>query len=100
MYQELIKKGGFSIWSDYEFWLRWFENDIKDLSEKVNNQEDFYFSKLLDISNKMQKLNIELKTLIFCIEKIANQYIKSNDLLIELKVIIIKQYNTRFEEDN
>ncbi len=48
----------------------------------------------------MQKLNIELKTLIFCIEKIANQYIKSSDLLIELKVIIIKQYNTRYEEDN
>ncbi len=100
MYQELIKKGGFSIWSDYEFWFKWFENDIKDITEIVSNQEDFYFSKLLNISSKMQKLNIEIKTLIFCIEKIANQYIKSNDLLIELKVIIIKQYNTRNEEDN
>ncbi len=48
----------------------------------------------------MQKLAIEIKTIVFCIEKIANQYIKSSDLLIELKVIVIKQYNTRFEEDN
>jgi hypothetical protein len=46
----------------------------------------------------MQKLGIDIKTLIFCIEKIANQYIKSGDLLIELKVIVIKQYNNRFEE--
>lgn len=100
LYQELIKKGGFSVWSDYEFWLKWFENDINTNNENINNIEDFYFCQLLGISSKMQKLGIDIKTIIFCVEKIATQYIKSSDLLFELRLIIVKQFNNNKFEDN
>ncbi len=99
IYQELIKKGGFSVWMDFEFWLKWFESDIVQIPDNIKNLEDFYFSKLIAISIRMQKLNLDLKNIIYCVEKIATLWIKDNtDLLIELRLIIVKQFNNRFED--
>jgi hypothetical protein len=99
MYQEVIKKGGFSVWSDYEFWKKWFEFEIKSIPEYYNDIEDFYFSVFLQIANKMQSLCVELKTIIYCIvEKIALHYIRNNvGLINELKISIVKDFNNNAE---
>ncbi len=95
----MIKKGGFSVWLDFQFWQSWFENDICKIPGKVSKIEDFYFSKLIALSVKMQKLNLDLKTIIYCIEKIGGIYIHENtDLLLELRLITVKQFNNRFED--
>jgi hypothetical protein len=73
--------------------------DILDIPDYVRSLEDYYFSKLIALSIKMQKLNLDLKTIIYCIEKLANTKIHDNtDLLLELRLITVKQFNNRFED--
>jgi hypothetical protein len=94
LYQELIKKGTFSVWSDYEFWLMWFEDDLESRPNTLPKVEDHYFSLLLHISNIMRDLNIDLVTILyFIIDKIGHAYIKDCYLLNDLRTAIVKQSN-------
>jgi hypothetical protein len=95
----LTKKGAFSVWGDYEFWMKWFNAETKNVPEYYSNLEDFYFSILTQIANQMQNLSIDFKTIVYCVvEKLGSYYIRDNiGLLTELKITIIKDL-TNMEE--
>ncbi len=98
IYQELIKKGKFNVWKDLNFWKRWFECETIIKPDNYSHIEDFYFSELLQISNKMQNLNIDLRIIIYCTENISLQYIRKNvNLIDELMLSITKAFNNKSE---
>jgi hypothetical protein len=95
IYQSLVKKGNtFPIWGDYDFWLKWFENDL--LKPSRMSSDDHYFSLLLTIASTMGSLNIDLKTILFFIvDKIGQSYIKDSSLLKDMTLVIVKQNNNK-----
>jgi hypothetical protein len=104
IYMELTKKQGtsFNIWNSHEFWLHWFEIEIKEKENKMCLKlEDFYFTILIEIASIMEDLKIDLKNIVFYIvEKIAMRYseIADNGALIkELEEFIIRQHKTKLK---
>lgn len=80
IYQEIAnKKGSFPIWKNNNFWMKWFELEIKENidNSKFTNKEDFYFTILIELSTNMYNLNIECKFILGCIcDYIAEKFIK------------------------
>ncbi len=79
--------------------MRWFNSETKNVPDYYTNLEDFYFSILLQIANKMEHLNIDFKAIVYCVvEKIGPYYITENvQLLNELKISLIKDHNNMKE---
>jgi hypothetical protein len=96
IYQEFANKikDPFNIWLNPEFWLKWFQIEIKERENSLQKIEDFFFFILSEMATNMNNLNIELKIIVECIvNKIAFQYIKEDILIIkDLEKSITKQY--------
>ena len=98
IYQEIAKKQGyFSCWQNEEFWIYWFNCEIKGKANTFSDWEEFYFTILIEISTKMKDLNITYKIIYYCIiENIAHKFLGNrNDLIMELELITKKQHKIR-----
>jgi hypothetical protein len=107
LFQELCKKKPFEIWTNEEFWMSWFLNEIYEREKEKqnefyikNNKEDLYFIILIEMGTIMNDLNIDLKTVMLCIiEKIAVRYIiKDTKLVKNLEGTLIKQSENKKKE--
>ncbi len=102
IYQEIIKKqGAFSIWMNDEFWIRWFNLDLMEKGKifEESQKEEIYFMIILEISAIMNNLNIDIKTIVYClIEKIALKFIVNDKTLLkEIETTILKQHQNKIK---
>ena len=68
LFNEIIKRSGkFPAWQNYNFWIRWFELDVKDQGATLSNLNDVYFNTLLSMSKSMYDLKIDFKFILSCI---------------------------------
>lgn len=96
IYQEINNKTSpFATWLDEEFWMRWFQMEIEERENTLQNVEDFYFSVISEIATIMNNLKIELKVTLYCmIDKIAKSFIVNDKILItDLEKTIRKQHS-------
>ncbi len=83
MYKTLTnQKGTFSIWKSIEFWLKWYENELREAKGIVGGKEDTALFLLKNIINTMFLLKIDTVTIVNTIlSDMAPERIKDVNIL-------------------
>lgn len=89
-----LNKNQLKIWENEGLWSKWYELEIRADSRDSNlKTEVFFISKFYDVFSYMRDLGIELQFIVYCIGKLATEYIKDEESKKGLLKVIKKQYN-------
>jgi hypothetical protein len=86
-----MTKHNFTVWYNHEFWLYWFDSEMKTNTDNFNNVQDYYFNILILLSTNMSNLGIKYKNIINILSEIGKRYNLSSEYIGELDVIVKKQ---------